>query len=152
MLALALLRAIIIITAMKITELKPVPKNKIGRIIAKNVHLEPHEYETVLFLVLFGYNIEIVTPTNIPKSNNPDFIINGAVWESKAPLGSGKYTIQRHFHKAGHQSDRMILDLRRMKASMAELEPEVIKRFSFSKSIKHLILITKDGRLLDIKK
>ena len=137
---------------MKIVELKPVSKNKIGRIIAKNVHLEPHEYETILFLVLYGLNIEIVTPTNIPKANNPDFVINGAVWEAKSPLGNGKYTIQRHFHKASHQSNRMILDLRRMKASPSELEAEAIKRFRFSKSIKHLMLITKDNRLLDIKK
>ncbi len=137
---------------MKVNELKPVSKSKIGRIIAKDIHLEPHEYETILFLALFGFNIEIVKPTNIPKANNPDFVINGAVWEAKSPLGSGKYTIQRHFHKAGHQSDRMVLDLRRMKAPASELEVEAIKRFGFSKSIKHLMLVTKDGRLLDIKK
>ncbi|MDO4889517.1 MAG: hypothetical protein Q4A25_02420 [Candidatus Saccharibacteria bacterium] len=107
---------------MKITELKQVARNKIGRVNLNNAHLEAHEYETILFLNLYGFDIEVIKPHNIPKTHNPDFLIGGAVWETKSPEGSGNSTVSCQFHNAGRQSDRLIL------------------------------LITKDKKLLDIKR
>ena len=137
---------------MKITEIQKVPKNRIGRIEAKNVHLEAHEYDTMLFLSQYGFDIEVIKPANIPRTHNPDFLINGGVWEAKSPEGQGKYNLQRQFHNAGHQAGNLVLDLRRFKMPASCSEKDALKRFGFSRSIKHLLLITKDGRLLDIRK
>ncbi len=137
---------------MKIVELKPVSKNKIGRVNLNGAHLEAHEYETILFLNLFGFDIDVILPTNTPKSHNPDLQINGAFWESKSPEGESKYNIQRKIHEASHQADRLVLDLRRSKISSEKAYAEAIKRFGDSKRIKHMLLVTKDKRLLDIRK
>lgn len=136
----------------KIVELQRVPKNKVGRVYIGDTHLEAHEYDTIYFLASFGFEIEVIRPTNTPRTHNSDFLIGGAIWEAKSPEGAGNSTIARQFHKASKQSDRMILDLRRIKMQPSKAEHEAMIRFEKSKSIKRLILITKDGRLLDIRK
>ena len=49
-------------------------------------------------------------------------------------------------------SDKMILDLRRVKLEAQKAEREVRFRFEKSRNIKRLMLITKDGKLFDIRK
>lgn len=58
----------------------------------------------------------------------------------------------RQFHKASKQSDKMILDLRRVKLEAQKAEREVRFRFEKSRNIKRLMFITKDGKLFDISK
>lgn len=137
---------------MKIIERNRVPKNKIGRIKLNNIHLEPHELKTINFLILYGFNIEVLKPSNTPSIKNADFYIKGIIWEAKSPNGSGNSTIARQFHKAGKQSDHMILDLRRVKLDSNKAKNEAFNRFNMSRRIKRLLLITKDEKLLDIAK
>lgn len=137
--------------SLKITELNLVDRAKLGRVDTRGVHLEAHEYDTIYYLARYGFNVEVIRPTNCPKTKNPDFLIGGSIWEAKSPEGSGSSTIARQFHKAGKQADKIVLDLRRIKLPAARAEAEAISRFSKSCSIKRLLLITKDGRLLDIR-
>ena len=136
----------------KETELLKVPKEKIGRINTNGVCLEAHEYNTIHHLASFGLDIEVIRPTNTPKTHNADYLIKGMVWEAKSPNGGGNSTIARQFHKASKQSDKMILDLRRVKLEAQKAEREVRFRFEKSRNIKRLMLITKDGKLFDIRK
>ena len=137
---------------MKIIELTTPRKQRIGIVNTNNTHLENHEYETIHFLASFGFNIDIIRPTNAPGTRTPDFLLNGAVWEAKCPHGTGYSTIGRQFHYAGRQAERLVLDLRRIKLPAKEAEQESLIRFNRSRRIKHLLLITKDCRLLDISK
>ncbi|MBR3332174.1 hypothetical protein IKG28_00890 [Candidatus Saccharibacteria bacterium] len=137
---------------MKEIELKKVSNARIGRVNTCGAHLEAHEYDTIYFLASYGFDIEIIKPSNTPKTSNPDFLIKGAIWEAKSPNGSGSSTIARQFHKAGKQADRLVLDLRRIRLSVDISEKEAKKRFASSRNIKRLLLITKDNRLLDIRK
>ena len=132
---------------MKIVTLNEVSQQKVGKIVSNGVSLERHEYDTVLFLASHGFDIEFIRPRNEPKSANPDFLISGAIWEAKSPIGSSKYTIQRKIHEAGHQAERLILDLRRTRMAAATSEKEALKRFGYSKRMKRMLLITRDGRL-----
>ena len=138
--------------SLKITELNLVDRAKLGRVDTRGVHLEAHEYDTIYYLARYEFNVEVIRPTNCPKTKNPDFLIGGSRWEAKSPEGSGSSTIARQFHKAGKQADKIVLDLRRIKLPAARAEAEAISRFSKSCSIKRLLLITKDERLLDIRR
>ena len=131
---------------------KLVSKNKIGRVSLGKVKPEKHEYDTFYFLASHGFNIEIIKPSNIPKTKSPDVLLDGVIWEIKSPTGSGNSTIGRQFHKASKQADRLILDLRRVNILASKAESQAKSRFSKATNIRRLLLITKDGRLLDIRR
>ena len=44
----------------------------------------------------------------------PDIVMQGVAWEMKSPEGSGKYTIKKAVQNASHQSQNIIIDLRRL--------------------------------------
>ena len=137
---------------MKITELFKVPKNRVGRIVTNGAKLKAHEESTAVFLTQFGFNIEYILPTNTYKTHSPDFLVNSAIWETKSPDGSGNSTVGRQFHTASKQADRLILDLRRIKLPAEKAKRQALMRFEKSRNIKALLLITKDDKLLDVKK
>lgn len=139
---------------MKIVELKPVSKNKVGRIIKNGVKLEPHEYETIFLLANLGYNIELVRPSNIPHSNNPDLEMQGTFWEMKGPESPDEDTIATKFRKAVKQSGgRAVYDIRRIPSgSMQRIEQYILKLFKNTRGMRRIILIQSDDRVLDITK
>ena len=137
---------------MIIIELKRVHQNKAGKLNKNGIKLEPHEEKTAKFLTLYGFNIEVIRPINIPKTKNPDFLISGAIWETKSPEGKSKNTIERKFHEASSQASRLILDLRRIKRTERNAMKDVFREFEKSKGINRLLLITKSEKLLDCKK
>ena len=138
--------------AMKIIELQRVSKDKIGRVNKNNVKLYPHEDSTALHLTQFGFNIEYIMPSHIYKSTNPDFLVNGAIWETKSPEGGGKNTIKHQFDGTSKQADKVILDLRRIKLPAEKAERQAKDRFEKAVNIKRLLLITKSGKVFDIKR
>lgn len=150
--ACVLSNSLILCLDMKIVELKRVPKNRFGRVITNDVCLEAHEYSTLYFLSSFGLCIEVIKPSNTPGTRSADYLINGAIWEGKSPDGSGNSTISRQFHKASRQADRLILDLRRVKIPKDKAKREALNRLEKSRNIKRMLLITKDGQLLDVKR
>ena len=132
--------------------MQKVPKKKVGHIITNGVKLKPHEESTAVFLAQYGFNIEFIRPTNTYRTRSADFLVNKSIWEAKSPDGGGNSTIGRQFHVASKQADKLILDLRRIKLPAVKAENQAKTRFEKSKNIKSLLLITKDGRLLDIKR
>ena len=137
---------------MKIIELQQVPKNRRGKLYKNGVKIEPHEESTARFLTKYGFIIDVIRPVNTPKVHNPDFLINGVIWEAKSPEGKSNNTIERKFHEASSQASNFILDLRRIKRPAKKSENEALKEFKKSSRIKHMMLITKDRKLLDYRK
>ena len=74
--------------------------------------------------------------------------MNGIEWEIKCPIGNGKRTIEKSYHKAALQSKNIIFDLRRIslpeKLAITQLERE----FNDKHTIR-LLVITKAGDLLE---
>lgn len=137
---------------MKKLELCEVQKNKFGKVHTNGVKLEDHEISTAVFLTRYGMSIEVMKPSNTPRVHSPDFLIDGVMWETKSPEGAGKRNIERKFHEASNQSDRLILDLRRTKWAPDAAEKEAVKQFNKSRRIRRMLIVTKDGRLLDFTK
>lgn len=122
---------------------------KSGRLKVDGVILQPHELATIEFLVAIGKTVKIV-PTTF-RRKTADIIMDGILWEMKSPQSAGKYTIEHAFQAASKQSENLLLDLRRCKIveqkAMAKIEREASRRTK----LKRVLIITKGGRLLDIK-
>lgn len=123
-----------------------------GKFTPNGVLIEKHEYQTVLFLLDYGFDVELIRPTNIPKMHSADLWMLGKAWEMKGPEGKSLDTIEHAFKRAGRQSENIIIDLRRMKIETRFLLRFAKKLMRDSKRIKILWIITKEGKLLDIKR
>ena len=116
-----------------------------------NTPPEKHEYETAKYFAARGMDIVFIKPSDVKGTNNPDFIMDGKIWEIKSPTGSSIRTYEDSFKKALKQSENIIFDLRRLEKPN---EIKCIKRLKYMKDVpklKRLLIITKDGRLLTIK-
>lgn len=137
---------------MKIIELEQVPKNKRGAFHRNGIKLEQHEVRTAKFLALYGFNIEVICPTNTPKINNPDILMSGTIWEMKAPTKYNEKTLKKRMKKASKQADKVIFDFRNMKKDYDKAQRYVIGLYKGNHKIRRMIIITKDKKVLDFQK
>lgn len=137
---------------MKIVELQKVSPAKIGHIDENGVKPKKHERYTAEYLVLYGFNVVFIVPSNAYKTKNADFLLNGSIWETKSPTGDGKNNIKRQFDDASKQADKLVLDLRRTKLPAEKAERQAKSHFQGVMNLKRLLLITKDGKVLDIRR
>ena len=115
-----------------------------GDLKQNGVHLLEHEWHTVKFLLEKGYNIELIPPLRIKGVRTADIAIHGVLWEIKSPTGSGKNVIRHTVQRASHQSNSIIIDLRRCKMLEEKAIKEIENHFSLSKRIIRIKIITKD--------
>ena len=128
-------------------------RSKFGKIDTNGVELEEHEKETVAYFLKLGHDVELIKPTYTPKIRNPDIMMNGIIWEMKSPQGKSKRTVERIFNRGAHQSQNLIIDLRRRSAQNLEKDiKDLENRFHKSSRIKRLYIITHNGKLLSYKK
>ena len=125
---------------------------KIGKITPNGVSLEKHESDTVVFFTNLGYNIELIPPSNTPKSKTPDFMMDGKAWEMKSPQGKSRVTVEHAFKRAAKQSENIIIDLRRTKIPTDQTKTALEKLFKTSRRVRNLKVITREQQLLDFKK
>ena len=72
-----------------------------------------HEVLTALRLAEEGVDVLFRIDTREEGVKNPDVEMNQQVWEFKAPTGQGKNTVDSQMKRAGKQTERLVLDLRR---------------------------------------
>ena len=137
---------------LKITELRKVPKDKIGYLNTNNVILQPNEKTTFKYLTLFGLNIEIIQPTLTENAKNPDALIFGIIWEAKTPTRYNPNTIKQRFRTASKQAANVIFDFRLIKQNSDDAEKCIIAMFEEGRRVRRLIVIEKSGKVLDIRK
>lgn len=123
-----------------------------GKLIQNGVHLEVHEYKTVKFFLNQGYDVELIPPSKIKNLRMPDIMLQNAAWEMKSPLGNGKYTIKNMIQSASHQSENIIVDLRRCKMNETQAIKEIKHYFDFSKRIRRIKVILKNEEMIDFSK
>lgn len=136
----------------KIRELARACQEKIGHINTNGVKSEPNEIATFRYLTLFGFNIELIKPTSTEKAKNADILIMGSIWEVKTPISSSRSTIKARFRKASKQSTRVIFDLRFVKDDSDKVQKQIVEMFNMGGQVRHLMIIEKDGKLLDFCK
>jgi hypothetical protein len=128
---------------------------KHGRIIIPcGVIPEKHELETASFFAALGKVVEFIAPSYSKGIRSPDVRMDGRDWEIKAPTGSSKRTIENNFRRAQKQSESIIFDLQRIgmneKAAISKIKREISSQRSGK--IRRIIVITKEKKILDLKR
>lgn len=124
---------------------------KRGRLIKNDVRLEPQEERTVEFFLERGENIELLVPSYTVGRMNADLLMRGRIWEVKGPVSVNLNTLEVTFKKAVKQSKYLIFDLRRLRRDY-DVMRRLQRRFSESKRVKEMLIITKAGELLELRK
>lgn len=120
-------------------------------IIPAGVDVWEHEFETAQTLAKSGRTVEFLRRIDGNRINTPDVIMDGVVWEMKAPESRDVRSLQRLLRRAAQQSPNVIVDIFRMKGvSDAAAEGELRRLKPLVKSIRRLIFIGKDGRVVDL--
>lgn len=132
--------------------MKSLRKDKTGKVKPNGVMLQPHEYATVIVLTEHGYDVELIPPSYTPKSKTGDLIMNGMIWEMKAPVGKSRSTLEHVIQKAAHQARNIIIDLRRTKLDDTKSIVNARKLYAKFRSVRNLWVITKDGELIKLRK
>ena len=126
---------------------------KTGKIIPNGVYLQDHEYETILFLTEQGFDVELIPVSLEENTKSADILMSGLVWEMKSPHGNGKWVIKNILQKASHQSENVIIDIRRLKQYPQEKYiNEVKQRFASISRLQRLKIIGKRNIFLEIEK
>lgn len=123
-----------------------------GKITPNGVLLKQHELATVVLLTEIGYDIALVPKSNKMGEHTADIEMLGLLWEMKCPKGRGKYLIQNTLHRAAHQAENIIIDLRRIKIYQVKCLAELEKRFNESKRLKRMKVVTKNKKIIDFEK
>ena len=123
-----------------------------GRIDISKLKVPPekHELETARYFAERGYDIEFIPPSHIPEVHRPDIVMSGVEWEIKCPIGKGKNTVVRNMKQAARQSSNIILDLRRIAVPEKQCMTQIENRFNERSNIKRVLVIKKNGELVDI--
>lgn len=122
---------------------------KQGRITANGVLVQQHEMSTVVFLTQQGFDVALIPPQRRKGAHTPDIHMQGLDWEMKRPKGQSAHTIKRAFKTASRQSVNIIFDLRSSKMPDEVNLPKLEKEFADLRSVRRLIIITKDGTIID---
>lgn len=123
-----------------------------GNIDVSNLDYPPekHEFETAKFFADMGKDIVFLKPSTIKGEHTPDILMDGFEWEIKSPQGNSKRTIENNFRNAVVQSRYIIFDLRRIKLHDNQCVTKLKKEFRARRYLKKLLIIKKDGTLIEI--
>ena len=104
------------------------------------------------FLLCMGIMWNLSEKSNRDREHSADAYVDGEKWEFKSPTARHTKTILKNLKEAKWQSDKVILDARRMK----DVPNEAILRETKSAikevpEISELKYISKSGKLVNIK-
>lgn len=123
-----------------------------GKLIGNGVRLKPHEMMTVDFFLDRGDDIELLMPSNTVKNKNPDWVMRGKIWEAKSPQTTNINTLLVTLKRASRQSANLIVDLRRVRGDDVRVARVIQSKFLLSKRFRHLLIIRRNGELVELKK
>lgn len=129
-------------------------QTKIGNIDYSKIDNPPEEHEVRVakYFAKRRRNITFIKPSNIPNIHTPDFRMDGVEWEVKSPKGDSKRTIENNIRKAMTQSRYIIFDLRRCQVNERMAINQLEEFFKVKGRIKRLLIITKNGELIEKKR
>jgi hypothetical protein len=121
-----------------------------GKLISNSVKLTRHEQLTVDFLISHGKSIELLIPGHTQGNKNPDFVMNGLLWEAKSPTTSSFDNLAVTLRRAVKQSPNVVVDIRRMKKPEKATIAFLTQYFRHSHNLKRLIIISKTQPIIEL--
>ena len=128
-------------------------KKKQGQIIIQSgVNVWPHELKTAQALAEAGYVVEFILKSNEPYAHSADVLINGTIWEMKAPKSDKLKMVEQNLRRALKQSPNVIFDSCRMKGIPDEaIERELRKYARELQRLRKLVFVNRKRKPIDIK-
>lgn len=128
-------------------------KKREGKIVIEpGTSVWPHELKTAEALAMVGYTVQFVRRSEERRAHSADALIDGELWEFKAPTSDKASAVDKNVRKALHQSKCVVFDSRRMKRiSDAQVERELRKSASTLRSMRRLIFVNRRAEVIDIK-
>lgn len=124
-----------------------------GRVFipAASVREAPSEHEVLTGLRLAEEGMDVLFRIDSRKkgAKNPDVEMNQQVWEFKAPTGQGKNTVDSQMKRAGKQTERLVLDLRRSELDDKESIQDVRQGMQ-GRHLTQVIVIDHAGNIVHI--
>lgn len=123
--------------------------NSRGKVIVPaNANPWPHEQRVAKILALAGHAVEFIPESN---TKTADILLDGVEFEIKSPKSANANSLEHILKKAVKQSCNIIIDTSRMK----NIRDDSTRRFLVNqarlrKQIKKLIMITKQGQIIDV--
>ena len=108
-----------------------------------------HEWRVAEILASAGYYVEFIEEGRLPQA---DIRLNGVEFEIKSPEHFNPNTMEHTIKDALKQSPNIIVDMHRMKkVKDAQICSFLARQMRSRRQIKRMLLITKNGRIIDIK-
>ena len=126
---------------------------KVGTIIVPpGVFVSVQEKRVADYIALHLYeDVTFLLPRRQSGAKTPDIEMAGQKWEIKCPRGKSSRTIENNLRAALRQSQHIILDLRGMdgRVPTKKLLTEASRQFQLTRKLRHLIVITREEKLID---
>ena len=108
----------------------------------------PHEDKVAQILAMAGHNVEFLMETNLKTA---DILLDGVPYEIKSPERFNANTLEHTIKNALKQSSNLVIDMSRMKGVRSnKMRNFLINQVRKSKQIKKMLLITRQGQIIDI--
>jgi hypothetical protein len=114
---------------------------------------EDHEVEAAWILARhFNAVVEFLIPIGGYKTKTHDIVIEGLIWEMKAPKGDSKTTVGNQFKRSSKQRARhIVFDARRTCLKDEEIKVKIRYEMRRRKSVKRVLFISKSRSVVEIK-
>ena len=117
-------------------------------VVPANANPWPHELRVAKILALAGYAVEFIPETN---TKTADILLDGIEFEIKSPKSANANSLEHILKKAVKQSCNIIIDTSRMKNVRDDNTRRfLINQVRIRRQINNLIMITKQGQIIDI--
>ena len=114
-------------------------------------NVEQHEIEAAWIIARhFNRPVEFLEPINDYMRKTPDVIIDGQLREIKSPIGKSRQNVERQLKRAIKQSQNIIFDGRRSSINDSILVSRLRNEAKKYRSLKKLIFVTKDEKILEM--
>ncbi len=117
-------------------------------VVPANANPWPHELRVAKILALAGYAVEFIPETN---TKTADILLDGIEFEIKSPKSANANSLEHILKKAVKQSCNIIIDTSRMKNVRDDNTRRfLINQVRIRRQINNLIMITKQGQIIDV--
>ena len=125
-----------------------------GQIIVQpGANVWPHESRTAEALAASGRTVEFIRRSEQQRVTSADVIMDGLVWEMKAPKASSLKTVEKNLRKATTQSPCVIFDSHRMKGIPDHAIERELRACAGGRirALKRLLFVNRQAQVIDIK-
>ena len=120
--------------------------------VPDGLNVEPHEMATAQRLQQLGYDVRFKPLVHGDGIKNPDYFLDGVLFEGKSPKGSGGSTISNQFTRGRKQAHRLVIDLQRCGLDDDKAIEQIKRRFHGQSRVREVIVFDHNGQVTFVRR